>query len=106
MFSNYISERLEAPDQVEIKYFDENIIAKRNRSMLALKKSTTPFLSDESDRISESFTVPLPSNAGLPSDRVYSYTSFPSFDKSLAGNIRNAQVHQSIRNYIITLKKN
>lgn len=92
MFSNYISERLEAPDQVEIKYFDENIIAKSNRSILSLKKNTTPFLSDESDVISESFTVPLPSNSGLPTDRVYTYTSFPYFDKKLVGNIRNAQV--------------
>ena len=92
MFSNYISERLEAPDQVEIKYFDENILAKRNRSVLALKKSTTPFLSDESDFIRDSFTVPLPSNSGLPTDRVYNYTSFPLLDKKLIGNIRNAQV--------------
>jgi len=78
MFSNFVSERIEAPDQPEIKFFDEHIIAKRNRSKLALTKESTPFLDDSSENIQQSFMVPGPVTSSLTAGKSYSYTDgFP-----------------------------
>lgn len=88
MFSNYISERVDSPDQAEIRFFDENILAKANRSKLALKKNSTPFLSDETDYIREAFTVPGPSTAGVSPDQVFSYSQFPVLSEALVGAVR------------------
>ena len=52
-------------------------------------KKETPFLSDGSDAVSETFNPPPPSNWGLPDDgRVYSYPSFPRLKKAYFGNVR------------------
>jgi hypothetical protein len=78
MFANFVSERIDDPDQPEIKFFSEHIIAKRNRSKLSLSKGSTPFLDDTSDHISQSFAVPGPVSSSLPDKKSFSYTTaFP-----------------------------
>ena len=78
MFANFVSERIDEPNQPEIKFFNEHIVAKRNRSKLSLTKGSTPFLDDTSEDIAQSFTVPGPVSTIVPQGKTYSYTSsFP-----------------------------
>jgi hypothetical protein len=78
-------------DQSEIRYFNEKILEKQNRSTFS-SAHPTPFLADKSDAHAETFQPPPPSNWGLPDDgRVYNYTSkgFPSrFSRNLFGSVR------------------
>jgi hypothetical protein len=57
MFQTFLEERQDNPGQPELRFFDESIIAKRNRSKRAnLKnggKKATPFLDDESGKVSK-----------------------------------------------------
>eukprot|EP01038_Epipyxis_sp_PR26KG_P004914 gene4914-6877_t len=94
MFSNFINERMEFPNQPEIQFFDENIIAKENRSKYSFAKKTTPFLSDESDFLFESFTVPGPSNAGISNNSKFTYLLFPhlNMNSDVAGHTREALI--------------
>lgn len=78
MFANFVSEIIEEPDQPEIRFFNEHIIAKRNRSKFSLTKGSTPFLDDPSEDIAQSFTVPGPVTASVPLGQTYSYSAaFP-----------------------------
>ncbi|KAI2504746.1 Rab guanyl-nucleotide exchange factor [Fragilaria crotonensis] len=92
LFQRFLEERLEDPHDASVLLFDEAIIAKNNRSMkksIKQGKMTTPFLDNESWKISDSFTPPAPSNWGLPADgRRYSYPKFPRLDQSLFGAVR------------------
>lgn len=88
LFMNYIQERMDYPEQPEIKFFDESILAKLNRSKFALNKSSTPFLSDDSDALREIFTVPGPSTADVVHGQTFSYASFPEFSGSRFGPVR------------------
>lgn len=92
LFQRFLEERLEDPHDAAVLLFDEAIVAKNNRSMkksIKQGKMTTPFLHDESWKISDSFTPPAPSNWGLPADgRRYSYSKFPRLNKSLFGTVR------------------
>jgi len=93
MFERFIEERITSPDEPEIRFFNESIIQKMNRnksgSMLVGRRKETPFLSDQSHNVNETYTPPAPSNWGLPDDgRIYSYASFPSLNTSLFGNTR------------------
>ena len=85
---NYVTERIDHPDQPEIKFFDESIVEKQNRSKLALTKLVTPFLADERDSLQETFTVPGPSISGIPHDQTFTYTAFPNLDPLKFGPIR------------------
>jgi hypothetical protein len=62
----------------EIFFFDEHILAKKNRSKLQLMKSVTPFLSEMKDALKDTFTVPLPSTFGIAENSIFYYSSFPS----------------------------
>jgi hypothetical protein len=57
MFQRFLEERQDNPGQPELRFFDESIIAKRNRSKRANLKSggkkATPFLDDESGKVSK-----------------------------------------------------
>lgn len=78
MFANFVSEIIEDPFQPEIKFFNEHIIAKRNRSKFALTKASTPFLDDTSEDIAQSFTVPGPVTASVPQGQSFNYSAaFP-----------------------------
>ena len=56
MFQRFLEERNEAPEDPEIRFFDESIIAKHNRSKATTLttggKKKTPFLDDESWKVS------------------------------------------------------
>jgi hypothetical protein len=118
MFSNFISEKIEYTNtSLEIHFFDENILAKKNRSKFHLVKVSTPFLSDTTEYLRETFTVPLPSTFGIPENHNYSYPSFPNkFNSTLFGtNIRKAlilveqpekrrlQDNDSANNYLVNM---
>ncbi len=55
MFQRFLEERMDNPDQPEIRFFDESIVAKLNRSrvkkMAKGGKLPTPFLDNESDKV-------------------------------------------------------
>eukprot|EP00547_Thalassionema_nitzschioides_P007486 CAMPEP_0194204628 /NCGR_PEP_ID=MMETSP0156-20130528/4096_1 /TAXON_ID=33649 /ORGANISM="Thalassionema nitzschioides, Strain L26-B" /LENGTH=1620 /DNA_ID=CAMNT_0038930687 /DNA_START=42 /DNA_END=4904 /DNA_ORIENTATION=- len=94
MFQRFLEERNEHPEDPEIRFFDESIIAKLNRSKKEAiakggKKIPTPFLDDDSERITKTFTPPQPSILGLPDhESTYQYGTFPDLDQSLFGSIR------------------
>lgn len=93
MFQRFLEERMENPGQTEIRFFDEAIVAKLNRSkvkkMAKGGKIPTPFLDDDSGKITKTYSHPPPSNLGLPdSNQVYQYNQFPSLDLSLIGHVR------------------
>lgn len=96
MFQRFLETKSEDPKDSQIQFFDESILAKLNRSRKTTlanggKKWPTPFLDDESDKITRTFTAPLPSNLGLPDDgKAYQYGTFPSLDESLFGRIRSS----------------
>lgn len=82
---------------MEIRFFDENILAKKNRSKLQLIKSSTPFLSDTKDYLREIYTAPLPSTFGIAENTNYSYPSFPS-------KLNPTQFGQSIRTAVVLVE--
>lgn len=93
MFQRFLEERMENPGQTEIRFFDEAIVAKLNRSkvkkMAKGGKVPTPFLDDDSGKITKTYIPPPPNNFGLPdSNQVYQYNQFPSLDLSLIGSVR------------------
>jgi len=90
MFERFLHDVISQPDRPEVRFFDESIVAKMNRSALA-KHEPTPFLDDRSDAVNETFQPPPPSNWGLPADgRVYNYSQgFPSrLDQTRIGAVR------------------
>eukprot|EP00980_Cylindrotheca_fusiformis_P011967 scaffold2830_cov131-Cylindrotheca_fusiformis.AAC.88 len=98
MFQRFLEEREENPMDSQIRFFDESIIAKQNRSKRTTlahggKKLLTPFLDDDSDKITRTFTPPPPSNLGLPdNESSYQYGTFPELDSALFGRPRPATV--------------
>jgi len=86
MFNSFLHERQN--DLPLYQFFDEQIIAKQNRSK-RFRQKDTPFLDDPSGAIKETFTPPPPSNWGLPDDgRLYQYGCFPKLNPNLFGKIR------------------
>lgn len=93
MFTNFLHERLESKENfTEIRFFDENILAKENRSVLTMSKSSTPFLSDDKDYLRESFTVPIPNTAGISEGARFAYSSFPKLSLDRVGIVRSPKV--------------
>jgi DENN (AEX-3) domain/uDENN domain/dDENN domain len=84
-WSQFIEHRTSphADTSAHVAFFDESIIAKKNRSFW-VKKKPTPFLSDDSYELKKTFVAPSPDTAELPTNKKYSYHSFPEeFDTSL-----------------------
>ncbi|CAN0401931.1 unnamed protein product, partial [Discosporangium mesarthrocarpum] len=95
MFERFLEERTADHTQPEVRFFDESIVAKLNRSKTNIKRET-PFLSDNSDahnQVRVVFSPPAPSNWGLPDDgSQYSYgSSFPRLNKDRYGTVRWAR---------------
>ena len=95
LFQRFLEERIENPDIPEIRFFDESIVAKRNRSKKAIAnggKKLTPFLNDKTSwKVTKKFAPPPPNNFGLPDtedSRTYRYGSFPALNATLFGRIR------------------
>ena len=95
LFQRFLEERIENPNLPEIRFFDESIVAKRNRSKKAIAnggKKSTPFLNDKTTwKVTKQFAPPPPNNFGLPDtedSRAYRYGSFPALNAALFGRIR------------------
>lgn len=105
MFQRFLEEREENPMDPQIRFFDESIIAKLNRSKKTTlanggKKVPTPFIDDESETVTKTFTPPPPSNLGLPdNESTYQYGTFPELDLSLFGRPRPATVWRQERSF-------
>jgi len=113
-FQMFLEERKENPDIPEIRFFDESIIAKRNRSKRETlakggKKKPTPFLDDRKTwEVKKIFTPPPPNNLGLPdSAATYRYGTFPILDATRFGRIRAPTTwhqHASLESVIYATK--
>lgn len=94
LFQRFLEERKENPEIPEIRFFDESIIAKRNRSkretLAKGGKKPTPFLDDRTTwEVKKIFTPPPPNNLGLPdAEDTYRYGVFPILDTTRFGRIR------------------
>ncbi|KAG9397463.1 DENN (AEX-3) domain [Carpediemonas membranifera] len=61
IFLHFISECISPDTQAfGLLFFDESILAKKNRSRLKLQKATTPFLADTSGAVTRVYRAPLP----------------------------------------------
>jgi hypothetical protein len=106
MFQRFLEERDENPMGQLIRFFDESIIAKHNRSKKTTlatggKKMPTPFLDDDSERVTKTFTPPPPSNLGLPdNESTYQHGTFPDLDVSLFGRTRPATVWSQEQSFL------
>ena len=101
-FDDFVTRRMyNAGDAPDIKFFDQSIDAKRNRSKLKLKKKDTPFLhSANAHRNLKQIDAIEPNQANLPprsrfdttydmKKGLYTYPTWPeSFDGSLFGKPR------------------
>ena len=94
LFQRFLEERKENPEIPEIRFFDESIIAKRNRSkretLAKGGKKPTPYLDDRTTwEVKKLFTPPPPNNLGLPdAEDTYRYGVFPILDTARVGRIR------------------
>lgn len=94
LFQRFLEERKDNPEVPEIRFFDESIIAKRNRSKRTTLakggKKSTPFLDDRTRwEVKKLFTPPPPNNLGLPdAEATYRYGIFPVLDIARFGRIR------------------
>eukprot|EP00467_Chlorarachnion_reptans_P001148 CAMPEP_0114513826 /NCGR_PEP_ID=MMETSP0109-20121206/15803_1 /TAXON_ID=29199 /ORGANISM="Chlorarachnion reptans, Strain CCCM449" /LENGTH=994 /DNA_ID=CAMNT_0001693777 /DNA_START=489 /DNA_END=3473 /DNA_ORIENTATION=+ len=73
------------PGEVEnydIKFFDESIVAKTNRSRFRFSKPT-PFLDSNDFEIKEALPAPPPDTSGLPPGFTYQHTYFPRLNPKL-----------------------
>ena len=107
MFERFIEERLVNPavnahldlSYLTLRFFDESIIQKKNRSKttkLVKGSRETPFLLDDSYSIAETFTPPAPSNWGLSGEARFHYVSFPRLQAENYGTIREAKQWEQI----------
>jgi|AntRauTorckE5430_2_1112549.scaffolds.fasta_scaffold01186_2 hypothetical protein len=89
MFQRFIEEKIFNSDSPSVQFFDDSIVAKKNRSKSTVgRRKETQFINDDSGIIVETFVPPDVSNAGI-SEMSFHYTKFPhSLDHSLVGSIR------------------
>ena len=86
-FDDFVTRRLyNAADAPDVKFFDQSIEAKKNRSKLKLKKVETPFLNAASaHRDMKQIDAIKPNQKRVPPSP-YTYKTWPeSFDESLYG---------------------
>eukprot|EP00742_Colponemidia_sp_Colp-10_P008924 GILJ01009697.1.p1 GENE.GILJ01009697.1~~GILJ01009697.1.p1 ORF type:complete len:1130 (-),score=163.99 GILJ01009697.1:140-3529(-) len=93
MFERFIEERIQslADPFPEVRFFDESIKAKINRSKWAVRKQDTPFLASNEDAIKETFVAPPPNTLGLDPNINYRYDYFPRFKADLFGPVRTVK---------------
>lgn len=77
MYSQFHDERATMPGLPEIRFFEESMKEKMNRSKMTFNKNHTPFLSDETDEVKEIYSPPLPSISGLREGSRFEYMRFP-----------------------------
>lgn len=107
MFDKFTEECAESPNQPEIRFFNESILEKMNRSATLFTKKKTPFLDEKryvysssngvilirlrSDDITDTYTPLSPSSHDLAPDKRYTYNQFPRLDLSLIGPVRQCK---------------
>jgi len=81
-FTNFCEERLHPTPQTQaaVVFFDESIVAKRNRSRLN-RNQPTPFLADERYALRETYVVPTADVTGCKGE--YRYGRWPELDYKL-----------------------
>jgi len=92
---------LGSDENPNIKFFDDSIVAKRNRSKSTVgRKRETSFLNDNTGKIVETFIPPAPSNQGIQ-DNSFRYNCFPrNLNHSLFGKIRSPKKLQDVKTQI------
>ena len=88
MYTNFSDERRFQPGLSEVRFFNESTIEKKNRSKITLSKALTPFLSDASEALRETYTTPAPSSLGLSCSSRFEYGRFPLLSPHLFGQVR------------------
>ncbi len=89
MFARFVEDRIKNPDMNEVKFLDEKIIEKLNRSIAVMKKKgETPFLDSVEMEIKSTYSAPLPDIRDLPRNVIYTFDYFPRLNKSLFGEPR------------------
>ena len=81
-FTNFCEERMHPTPQTQsaVVFFDESIVAKRNRSRLN-RNQPTPFLADERYALKETYVVPTADVTGCKGE--YRYGRWPDLDYKL-----------------------
>ena len=81
-FTNFCEERMHPSPhtQSDVVFFDESIVAKRNRSRLN-RNQPTPFLADERYALKETYVVPVADVTGCKGE--YRYERWPELDYKL-----------------------
>ena len=99
LFDSFVTKCVYDPSRSDIIFFDQSIDAKKNRSMLKMKKLETPFLKSACiNRGQETLKIEMEGKADIKS---FSYSHFPStFDPELFGDPRPIP-----REYIEELRK-
>lgn len=102
MFQSFITERIEHPNIPAVKFFNENIDMKKNRSNFTISKNSLPFLTDKSFVITNTVVSTEPYNRDIPDNQCFTYTQFPNlltkskslvdFRDGMAIDIRYAKV--------------
>jgi len=84
-------------ENYHIKFFDESIIAKNNRSRFRFSRPT-PFLDGKEFEIKETLPAPAPDMNDLPKDKVYRHSQFPRLDPELFQARRETMLNSSSSN--------
>jgi hypothetical protein len=90
-FQRFLLTRVMNENVSQIKFFDESIQAKTNRSRLKLYKIATPFLNDTSLKISNTVVAIQPDGSNVPEHTFYIYPLFPQLNVSRFGEIREVK---------------
>jgi hypothetical protein len=94
MFERFIFRRIYQPDDPSVRFFDDSIQAKKNRSKISMgRRKETKFISDQKYNVVETFTPPEPNSQGIY-DSVFVYNEFPNkLDSALSVNIRKSDLN-------------
>ena len=92
MYSEFKDERKFNAEMPEIRYFEESIAEKKNRSRFNLTTQSTPFLNSRVDDIAETYTPPTPSVSGLQVGQTFEYSKWPRLKLDNVGPTRAARV--------------
>jgi len=92
-FQRFLQERVMNENSSYIRFFEESIQAKINRSKLKLYKLPTPFLNDKSMSINNTVVAIPPDLSNLPiDDTLYVYPKFPRFNAELFNTPREIKL--------------
>ena len=89
MYSEFNDERRYNAEMPEIKYFEESVADKKNRSLLnKFSAASTPFLNSCADEVSETYFPPPPNVSGLQIGQKFEYNRWPQLRMENVGPVR------------------